>query len=263
MSAACARGGELSVELLRLLLDAGADPDMRLSRGMQRGLLTPSLRAGAWDCAELLLSRMKNPLAVDEDGFSPVFAATMGIFRRSPVTAEAILGFAKMCSSLAALGADFNLPEQRGNNSTPLIAAGGTGAAVEILLSHGANPNAANGVGLTPLMGACHEAMVWGDCSAAKALVSAGADIYALDDRGIDAIGYLTSVHASHSPISATDGASLTLCFLKAGWRLGPQSPDLSRLPGFSEGMAQWEKQTLSATSEVCPAKPRSRPLRA
>lgn len=255
--ASSARGGKSSAELLLLFLDAGANPDMRVRLGMERGLLCPALLAGSWDCAEILLSRMKNPLAADEDGVSPVFAAALRISQDFGQTPEHLPLFAKICASLAALGADFNKPEERGNHSTPLIIASGHCAVVDILLSHGANPNIANAVGLTPLMGACHEAALWGDVSAAMSLVSAGADVHAVDDRGVDAFGYLSGIRASQSPLSAHHGAALTLCLFNAGWRASAEVLAGPLPPGFFEGMAQWEAERLSATASFSADAPR------
>ncbi len=91
----------------------------------------------------------------------------------------------ELMAALAAAGADFNAANRFG--VTPLMYAvlAGPGQ-VKTLLAAGANVNAADDNGRTPLMLAAYE----GKLDVVKLLVQAGADVNARDAKGKTALGY-------------------------------------------------------------------------
>jgi ankyrin repeat protein len=86
-------------------------------------------------------------------------------------------------ADLLAAGAD---PNPRGVNGTSALIATvvrGHLETLEVLLKHGADPNAATDAGITPLMAAAG-----GNSAAAQILLEHGADSGAADNQGMDAL---------------------------------------------------------------------------
>jgi ankyrin repeat protein len=154
------------IEMIKLLLDAGANPNLQLK------LLQPYRALGADRGADGILN-----------------IGTTSLLR------AARAGDLPAMKLLLAHGALVNLPTQRG--VTPLMAAAGLGgskidtrgryitepqalAAVQLLLDHGADVNAADGSGQTALHGAAFRG--WNDVI--KLLVKHDAKVVVADDKG-------------------------------------------------------------------------------
>ena len=103
----------------------------------------------------------------------------------APLAAAASTCETDVLLALLQHGADVNAKEADGD--TALIIASGycrDGRIVQILLKAGANPNASDKVGYTPLINAADE----GNERAAKKLIAAGADLNATNWRGETAL---------------------------------------------------------------------------
>jgi ankyrin repeat protein len=135
-----------NVELLKLLLELGVDPNAPSSR-YGSTLLHMAAIANRTACARLLLERGGDPDRFDHVGWSPLHWA-------------AFLGNAEMVGLLIQHGADPNQTTRKlsaqfafpsGNTPLHLAAAGLRPKAVEQLLKSGAAVNARNSDGRTPL----------------------------------------------------------------------------------------------------------------
>ncbi|GAA4202494.1 hypothetical protein GCM10023074_37430 [Microbispora amethystogenes] len=125
-------------EIVRLLLDHGADPD-RPSGGPEEGL--PLCAAACWDHAatvQALLDGGADPDAAEEGGWTPLlWAAANGNLESADVLLDA--------------GADPDLPDEDGDTPLTLAALFGAYGIVWSLLEHGADPAAPGWDGATPL----------------------------------------------------------------------------------------------------------------
>ena len=97
----------------------------------------------------------------------------------SPLMYAAALGSLETVKVLVEAGADVNAPNDFG--ATPLMWCAGDAAKVRYLLSKGAGVNARSKLGRTPLMIA---AMYDGALEAARLMIEKGADVKAADEGG-------------------------------------------------------------------------------
>ncbi|MBC02383.1 MAG: hypothetical protein CMJ34_03630 [Phycisphaerae bacterium] len=197
------------VEAVRILLAAGADPDVR--SGNQS---TPAIGAaffGRPDCLKVLLEAGADPGLADENGITAFSALaipwemTKGIadLMEMPMTPTALENGREQCWSLLApmldiwgaaatgemnalrtnldKGVDVNAPDPIGR-TTPLAVAANFGQleALMMLLAAGADPNARNGNESTPVLGAAF----FGRADCLEALLDAGADPSLADENG-------------------------------------------------------------------------------
>jgi ankyrin repeat protein len=121
--------------LIRLLLDAGADPRTTTPGEGQTGLHTAALAGDPRQAAWFLAAKVPLDLR-DGHGRTPLFLATM-------------TGHAKVVAWLLERGADPNIPDE--NGETPLIVSGKylDPDAAEALLRHGARAGHRNRAGKT------------------------------------------------------------------------------------------------------------------
>lgn len=143
------------VEVVRLLLDAGADPDLK------SGGYTPLGRAallGHGQVAERLLKAGANPDLKSSDGNTPLTAAAsmnrVGVIQallasdadptlynrlgRTPLSIAALEGFDELVRLMISAGIDVNMRDENGNK--PLVSAiqGDHETILELLVDHGA-----------------------------------------------------------------------------------------------------------------------------
>lgn len=105
-----------------------------------------------------------------------------------PLGLAAFFGHAEIVSYLIAAGAAVNAPSQNSLRVTPLhsAAAGRHLEVAQILLKHGADPNARQAGGFTPL----HAAAQNGHLDMIRQLLLAGADLQARADNGQTALEF-------------------------------------------------------------------------
>jgi ankyrin repeat protein len=167
------------LEIMRLLLAAGADVNGRAPHGG-----TALLQAAGFldrEAVALLLAAGADPNLVDRRGVSPLLASLLAIYDAE----DRHLEIAQM---LLARGADVNLAGP-GPWPTPLFAAVRRHPTalrlILLLLDHGADPNARDQAGATPLMSVVQPAYVPpGTLDVIRLLVGAGADVNARDGAG-------------------------------------------------------------------------------
>ena len=153
--------------IVQLLLNAGADPDLQDSKGY-----TPLMSAIAYSIipsilGKILLESGADPNRTDAHGQSPLSLAVM----RSNT---------KLVKLLLDGGAEPNVADNFGY--TPLLWAGSDGRKelTNQLLQAGADPNITNNFGRTPLIFAAGE----GKSAVVKVLLKAGADPNIADNHG-------------------------------------------------------------------------------
>jgi ankyrin repeat protein len=152
-----------SLEAMKLLLAAGADPNARNAFGV-----TPLIRAGGDGArVRILLARGANVTAVSSSGRTPL------------MTAASRDGGAEIVKLLAARGAGVSATDAEG--LTPLqIAAGANDIdSVRFLLDRGVNPNTRDSVGYTPLFLAAMN----GNAGMTRLLLKHGLDPNAVSER--------------------------------------------------------------------------------
>jgi ankyrin repeat protein/outer membrane biosynthesis protein TonB len=156
-----------------------------IKRGLEKGLKQPqrddllnqASRYGQTEIMSLLLEAGANPQAQDQRGRTPLMSAVQSR------NAEAV-------RILVGTNVDVNARDQR-QNTALVRAAGSFGdlVMVQTLISAGADVNAADKNGMTPLIWAAR----WGDPQRVEALVNAGADVNARDNTGKTAMDYARS----------------------------------------------------------------------
>ena len=169
-----ARAG--AADVVDRLARAGADVNSRGTRGQ-----TALMWAAAQRHAEVIDTLIAH--GADPHARSDVWTQWMGVPPHSrhrkefPHGGNTALRFAVRAGNLEsarrliAAGADVNDADAWGVSATTLAAHGGHTDLVELLLDRGADPNAAE-AGFAAL----HEAVMWNDLRAARALLDAGAD---------------------------------------------------------------------------------------
>lgn len=178
------------LEMVRLLLDYHADPNLKNARGGTP--LHTAARGGSKDVVDLLLERGANPNAIDEFGMTPLHEAIDGaglyadlstgedgkLFKDEPHEYEEIV------DALIGHGASVNANTSgSGSSGTPIHQAADMGQInmADTLLSHGADVSANSAdSGSTPL----HLAVSAGNIDMVRFLVSHGADVSEKDNFG-------------------------------------------------------------------------------
>lgn len=164
---ACISG---SADTVRLLLDAGADPNILDETG--HSALLRAAEQGACSVVRQLLKRDGVEVdACNQDGMSPVYSAS----RRGHIT---------VVRALIRAGADVN--KSSADCFSPLHVASQQGfvEVVKELLAAGAQLDHSNGVGQTAL----HAASDQGYVEVVSQLISAGADVHKRDTKGMSAL---------------------------------------------------------------------------
>ena len=152
------------------LLDAGADPNLRLGHG--KTPLMVAAKAGAADLVRRLIERGADVNARNDNGGTALMFA-------------AIPGHAETIVSLIDRGADVNALGHFNWTALMVAASKGHGEGVQLLLERGADPNVQDTYGWTPLMRA-----VYGNKRAAVAVLLGHdrVDLEARDERGATAL---------------------------------------------------------------------------
>jgi ankyrin repeat protein len=161
-----AMGG--SVEGVRALLDAGADPT-KAGRMFQNDI-TPIGAALFSDKPEIV----KLLAAAGADVSAPAYGDM------SAMDYATLLGKTDLAKVLAEAGADVNQPGRSGAGAMHMAARKGDIDTLQSMLKSGGDPNGRDDFGKTPL----HHALAGGHADAAKLLLDAGADVNATDDNG-------------------------------------------------------------------------------
>ncbi len=178
--AASARRGAERLAVMRLLLAAGAQVNARNAEGrtalsFAAGFLDP-------DAMRLLLEHGADPNLTDHRGTSPLLHALL------PYRGEATR--LEVVNLLLGKGADVNA-RAPGDHRTALHQAlrPGHASVVQALLQHGADPNARDDAGSTPLMYAVQRSYLTADTAdIVRLLAKAGADLNAQDATGRTAV---------------------------------------------------------------------------
>ncbi len=165
------------VTLVKALLTRGANPDVRMTRGtpLRRDTTDFNLPATLIGSTPYMLAaRFLEPEIVDalaagradqtltlQNGATPLMiAAGMGINPNESRRGIAVIDFGKVepesrvletVRAVVALGADVNAANQAGDTAMHTVAAQGYDTVVQFLADHGAQINAKNKRGLTPL----------------------------------------------------------------------------------------------------------------
>ncbi|XP_069825414.1 ankyrin repeat domain-containing protein 50-like isoform X2 [Dendropsophus ebraccatus] len=162
----CVPTGQRHPQLVSVLLDHGADPELRDKEG-----LTPLLVAayeGQEEVAELLLEAGANPDKAGKDQMTPLLAASSG-------------GHAETVRVLLLWGASTDVSDKEGRSALLLAAAAARGEeAVRVLLHRGLNENHQDHLGWTAL----HWAACEGRRSVCRTLIDGGAKVGVKDRDG-------------------------------------------------------------------------------
>jgi ankyrin repeat protein len=164
--------GQGKVEEVRALLDRGARVDARDKDGATP--LWHAARSGTADTVRVLLEAGADIEAAQKAGYTPLMSAasrgnleTLGVLLEAEARVRA------------------RNPKWKGATALWFAArSSGQGEAVRVLIEAGADPNTANEVGETALMGAAF----WGHLGAVQTLLEAGAEVDVKSDDGITAI---------------------------------------------------------------------------
>jgi ankyrin repeat protein len=168
-------------EIVDALLDAGADPRMRGFGGMSP--LHAAALSGQSEIARMLVERGAEVDALDNLGRTPLLTYASGAVH-NPVILQILLKG----------GANPNAADQSTDISVlDYVAIQGHANEAELLVTAGANVNARdNRFGETPLHFAtdCFEAAV-GNLEMVRFLIAHGADVNAKDGNGVTPLGYV------------------------------------------------------------------------
>jgi len=153
-----------NVELVKLLLGSGANPELKDAQG--RTPLSIAVQGGDGTVVRLLLDGGADPDLRSQDGFTPLLSA----IRQRDSTIAAVL---------IKAGADVNLGYQ-GHSPLHVAVSQRDQATMKLLLANGADPDARDQSRNTPL----HAAAELRDPALVRILLKSGADVNAQDGIG-------------------------------------------------------------------------------
>ena len=161
-----------NVAAVKLLLDMGSDINAQIETNKNTAL-TLACFQGRQEVVQLLLERKANLEHRAKTGLTPLMEAANG-------------GYVEVGKVLIEKGADVNAPPVPATRDTALTIAADKGhyRFVELLLMKGANVDARNKKGCTPLWLACHG----GHLDVGQILMRGGADMDAQDNRRISCL---------------------------------------------------------------------------
>lgn len=166
-------GGKDAEEAVKLLLDAGVDPNQRDCRG-HTALRIAATSSHSPTTLRMLLSAGMDPHERDANGLTLLMLVVSNNGDEQAIASE-------MVSALIGAGVEVDLQDNLGN--TALMYAAKHNGPVRSLLKAGANPNVANTLGQTALMKCFSRTDV---CvkRTLRPLMNAGADINMVDNNG-------------------------------------------------------------------------------
>ena len=162
-------------EVVKMLLGAGANPHMMFNNGWT-ALISTAQEEGYPEIAKMLLAAGANPNWADNKGLTALMHATYN-------------SHVEVIKVLLDAGANPNMANKDGLTALMSAANGTYSEIVQMLLAAGANPNMTNKKGFTALMFAAHG----GDFEIARMLLTAGANPNSRDKDGWTALLYAAS----------------------------------------------------------------------
>lgn len=127
-----------AVDAVEAMLDSGADPGMRSSRG-GRTALHEAASFGNADVARLLIARGTDPSSRDDDGLTPLHCAALDLVGRA--------GAARL---LVDAGVDLDAVDRNGATALHMMATFGHDEAIRTMLAAGADPTIRDAEGSVP-----------------------------------------------------------------------------------------------------------------
>lgn len=127
-----------AVDAVEAMLDSGADPGMRSSRG-GRTALHEAASFGNADVARLLIARGTDPSPRDDDGLTPLHCAALDLVGRA--------GAARL---LVDAGVDLDAVDRNGATALHMMATFGHDEAIRTMLAAGADPTIRDAEGSVP-----------------------------------------------------------------------------------------------------------------